>query len=158
MQIGEGSKQGPKKISGWFAFLKPVIIVLTVVMMILIVLINIKPPEAVSKDAAPSQFSSERAMEHLSYIAKKPHAMGSQAHQEVQRYIINNLTDLEIEPEILKTIVIQDERYTFSEGKPLQAAKDTDFLVGEDKLEESLRIEKLILTNYVGHVTNICPT
>jgi len=33
--------------------------------------------------------------------------------------------------------------------------KDTDFLVGEDKLEENVRIEQLILTNYVEHLSDM---
>lgn len=60
-----------------------------------------------------NEFSSNRAMEDLEYIAQKPHPVGSKANAEVRDYIVDTFTKLGIDSEIQKTEIskIQDMFY-----------------------------------------------
>lgn len=58
------------------------------------------PPEVVSAGAPLSEFSAERAFEHLKVLASQPHPVGSPFHDNVRDYILNVLTKLELRPEV----------------------------------------------------------
>ncbi|QLE00766.1 M20/M25/M40 family metallo-hydrolase [Galbibacter sp. BG1] len=51
---------------------------------------------------APENFSTERTLEHIKKIAEKPHFVGSEAHEEVKQYIISELKEMGLQPEIQK--------------------------------------------------------
>lgn len=70
----------------------------------------VKPPRAVSADAAPTEFSSGRAVQHLQAIADRPHPIGSAAIVEDRDYILRQLTGLGLAPEIQKTSVVKAAR------------------------------------------------
>ncbi len=58
------------------------------------------PPAAVSADAPPAEFASGRAMQHLKVIASRPHPNNSPALAEVRDYIVRELNNLGLSPEI----------------------------------------------------------
>lgn len=64
------------------------------------------PPAAVSTSAAPQLFSAGRAMQHLSVIAEKPHPVGSVEHGMVKDYLIKQLSDAGLEPQIQNSITV----------------------------------------------------
>ncbi len=49
---------------------------------------------------ASNQFSSERALLHLEKISKQPHYVGSENHEEVENYIIQELRNLGLDTQI----------------------------------------------------------
>jgi hypothetical protein len=59
-----------------------------------------RPPAVLPAVAPPSAFSAERAMEHVEAIAREPHPLGSAAEEPVRAYIIDQLKELGLEPEI----------------------------------------------------------
>jgi len=67
------------------------------------------PPSPVSEKASLDKFSSERAMKHLRFIARKPRPSGSAYHLEVKKYLINYLNDLGLE--------IQIQTFPYARGK-----------------------------------------
>ena len=68
---------------------------------------GIQPPSA-APDAAPIEtFSATRAMRHVRDIAKKPHPVGSAAHDEVRDLIVTRLRELGLQPEVQKTSTTQ---------------------------------------------------
>lgn len=69
-------------------------------------LFQLTPPAAVPASAPLVEFSSSRAMEYLEAIAQKPHPIGSPEHTKVRDYIFNELTALELTPQIQTTTVI----------------------------------------------------
>ena len=72
------------------------------------------PPPAVSAAVSPELFSAGRAVRHLSVIAEKPHPMGSTEHKVVQDYLVRQLSEAGVEPQIqAATIPIQ-------KGPPVQ--------------------------------------
>lgn len=75
----------------------------------LFVLIGIKqlePPDIVPASAAADQFSADRALKHLRVIAQRPHPIGSSEHSVVRDYIVRELTEMGLAPEIQNTTVV----------------------------------------------------
>ncbi|PKV66895.1 M20/M25/M40 family metallo-hydrolase [Pontibacter ramchanderi] len=60
-------------------------------------------PEPASSPAAV--FSAERAMGHVHKIAREPHAMGTAAHAEVRRYLLGQMEELGLQPQVQETTV-----------------------------------------------------
>jgi hypothetical protein len=58
------------------------------------------PSSRAAEEKDAHLFSSERAMEHVAAISKFPHAVGFPAHHQVREYIIAQLEDLGLEPEL----------------------------------------------------------
>ncbi|MCA1593909.1 MAG: M20/M25/M40 family metallo-hydrolase [Acidobacteria bacterium] len=68
--------------------------------------------------AAPTEFSSGRAMKHLRAIAQKPHPTGSQEHERVREYIVAELSAHGLEPSVQEaTVVLKD----YGNGRPVPA-------------------------------------
>jgi hypothetical protein len=57
----------------------------------------ITPPAAVPASAPETEFSSARASEHLQWIARAPHAMGSPEHERVRGELVRQLEALGLE-------------------------------------------------------------
>lgn len=74
------------------------------------------PPPAVSAAASPQVFSAGRAVQHLSVIADKPHPIGSTGHKVVQDYLVKELSEAGLEPQI------QPATIALKAGPPLQVA------------------------------------
>lgn len=71
------------------------------------------PPPAVSAAAPPEVFSAGRAVGHLPVIAEKPHPVGSARHKIVQEYLMKQLSDAGVEPQIQSAVAI-------GKGTPLE--------------------------------------
>ena len=46
-----------------------------------------RPPQVKPATAPPTEFSAERAMQHVRQIAREPHAMGTPGHARVRAYL-----------------------------------------------------------------------
>ena len=69
-------------------------------------LAQLVPPAVVPATAPATQFSAERAMQHLQVIAREPHPLGSPASAAVRDYLVRQITDLGLTPEIQTTTVV----------------------------------------------------
>ncbi|GAA0357390.1 M28 family peptidase [Bacillus horti] len=58
------------------------------------------PPTPVANDAPETEFSAERAMQHLERIAQAPHPTGSVEHAKVRQYLVEQLTQLGLEVKV----------------------------------------------------------
>jgi hypothetical protein len=81
------------------------------------------PPAALSPTVSPELFSAGRAVRYLSAIADKPHPLGSAAHRTVQDYLVKQLSEAGLEPQLQSATVVTDK------GPPLQAAAVENILV-----------------------------
>ncbi|MEM7584613.1 MAG: cyclic peptide export ABC transporter [Acidobacteriota bacterium] len=70
---------------------------------------SLAPPAIVPEDAAPSEFSAERAAHHLRAIAQHPRAMGSSEHAQARQYLLDQLRALGVETELQTTTVIRQQ-------------------------------------------------
>lgn len=69
---------------------------------------SLLPKEISGLDTPETEFSTERAMQHLEVIAKEPHFVGTKAHGEVRDYIVQELKKLGLNPQV-------QEGFTFDE-------------------------------------------
>jgi hypothetical protein len=63
-------------------------------------------PGAVAEGSSLTEFSSDRAMRHISSIAARPHPIGSIEHGPVRDYIVAELASIGIKAEIQETAVV----------------------------------------------------
>ena len=59
-----------------------------------------RPPREVHATAPDTVFSAERALRHVEQIAQRPHPMGTADHDRVRDYIVAQLADLGLQPQI----------------------------------------------------------
>jgi len=71
---------------------------------------TVGPPRAAQASAPPTEFSSERAMNHVKAIAQKPRPVGSEEHAKAMAYIIEQLTAQGFHPEVQKKMVVGNLR------------------------------------------------
>ena len=64
------------------------------------------PPAAVPDNAPADVFSSGRAMRHVQAIGRRPHPVGSAEHKVVRDYILKELTDLGLQPEVQEATAV----------------------------------------------------
>lgn len=62
------------------------------------------PPAPVPATAPASEFSAQRALEHLKVIAREPHPTGSIPNARVRDYIVERLKSLGLEPVVQKAV------------------------------------------------------
>ncbi|MGB5941904.1 MAG: M20/M25/M40 family metallo-hydrolase [Leeuwenhoekiella sp.] len=60
----------------------------------------LKPSGEINSDVPLEDFSTARAMQHVEAIAQVPHSVGTEGHQQVQDYIIEQLKTVGLEPQI----------------------------------------------------------
>lgn len=71
--------------------------ILTLVLLVLATYWSFKaimPTYITDSNAAPTSFSTDRALKHVKEISKEPHALGFKAHTDVKNYIIAELNKL----------------------------------------------------------------
>ncbi|MPY15844.1 M28 family peptidase [Paenibacillus glucanolyticus] len=78
----------------------PLTTILAVILVISLMLWFEKPPQARSTDTPATEFSAERAMVHVEQIAQQPHPMGSSAHAEVRAYLVEQMEQLGLNPDV----------------------------------------------------------
>lgn len=66
------------------------------------------PPEPVPASAPATEFSAERAMAHVEAMAQEPHAMGTAAHAQVRRYLLQQMQALGLEPQVQEATAINN--------------------------------------------------
>ncbi|MBB6609934.1 M20/M25/M40 family metallo-hydrolase [Pontibacter sp. Tf4] len=63
------------------------------------------PPKPVRATAPATVFSAERAMQYVNQIAREPHAMGTAAHASVRAYLLQQMQELGLNPQVQETTV-----------------------------------------------------
>lgn len=58
------------------------------------------PPSAAAADAPPASFSADRAREHVAALSTAAHPMGTPAHAQVRRQLVDAFTALGLAPEV----------------------------------------------------------
>lgn len=71
-------------------------------------LLPLRPPPVQSASAPPSEFSADRAWEHVVVIAAEPHSVGTPANERVRDYLVAQLRDAGLEPEVQRGLVSRD--------------------------------------------------
>ncbi|MBC5992763.1 M20/M25/M40 family metallo-hydrolase [Pontibacter cellulosilyticus] len=80
-----------------------VFILLALTGLALLSLYLLQPPASKPANAPVDEFSAERAMRHVVEIAEEPHAMGTAAHAEVRTYLLEQMQELGLNPQVQET-------------------------------------------------------
>jgi len=75
---------------------------------------ELDPPASVAATGSPDSFSASRAFRHLAVIAEKPHPMGSIEHAAVRDYLMGQLTEAGLEPQVQRATI------TIKKGPPVE--------------------------------------
>lgn len=73
---------------------------------LLLGLMPLRTPQPVSTLAPDDYFAAEKAMRHVQAIAKEPHPIGSPAQAEVRKYLLAQLSELGLTPEVRVATVV----------------------------------------------------
>ena len=65
----------------------------------LLTVVQTLPPSPLPANTPATEFSAERAIQHIQVIAREPHPAGSAANEKVREYILAQLNDLGLETE-----------------------------------------------------------
>lgn len=79
---------------------------LTLLFILLLAIVALRylvPPAVVPASAPVTDFSAERAMEHVKIIAREPHPTGSMANARVRDYIVEQLSSTGLKTEVQKS-------------------------------------------------------
>ncbi|MHA6246436.1 M20/M25/M40 family metallo-hydrolase [Pontibacter sp. CAU 1760] len=63
----------------------------------------LQPPRPLPADAPAAVFSAARAMRHVQQIAREPHAMGTAEHARVRAYLLHEMQELGLNPQVQQT-------------------------------------------------------
>ncbi len=74
------------------------------------------PPAVLSAAVSPELFSADRAVRHLAVIAEKPHPIGSSEHSVVRDYLVRELSNAGLEPQIQQATVATEK------GPPIEVS------------------------------------
>ena len=80
--------------------------IVALVLLIMFGLQDMATPAAVPASAAPSAFSSARALVHLRRIAATPHPVGTAENAQVRNYLLGQLTALGLAPQVQSALGI----------------------------------------------------
>jgi hypothetical protein len=97
-----GAPHGPNT-SNRHSWLRPLAVLLAIVAAVAVALYTFLPPAVVPADAPATEFSAQRTMDDVRVIAREPHPMGSEKHEEVADYIVNRLEELGLSPQAQET-------------------------------------------------------
>ena len=78
---------------------------LLLVLCAILSVVAIAPPAVRSAQAPPSEFSAERALDHLRVLAREPRPPGSAAHDRARDYLVRVLGEMGLEVEVQRAAV-----------------------------------------------------
>ena len=78
------------------------------------------------KEDSLSEFSTKRALTHVTEISKKPHFAGSKNHENVAQYITNELTALGLETKIQEGFTLIDKGHLVKSKNIMARIKGSD--------------------------------
>jgi hypothetical protein len=100
-----------------------IIVIALILTGIMVGMTSLSRPKPVSASALSTEFSAERAMEHVSAISQAPHPAGSAEIKNVRLYILTQLEAMGLSPEI------QDTTYVVSWGASAEATEIKNIIV-----------------------------
>ncbi|WP_299526158.1 M28 family peptidase, partial [uncultured Lutibacter sp.] len=98
---------------------------------------SLMPSEKSKEVTEKTEFSTEKALDHLKEITKKPHFTGSPEHETVRNYIVSQLEELGLQVEVQEQIAI---------NKKWRAAANTKNILA--KIEGSEKGKALLLLSH----------
>ncbi|BCZ45602.1 hypothetical protein psyc5s11_16690 [Clostridium gelidum] len=87
---------------------KSALILITIVLSLFFSISSFTLPKVQPANVQKEEFSAQRAMEYVEKIAVKPHEIGSLEHDKVRDYLLTELTNLGLKPEVQKDFSVNN--------------------------------------------------
>ncbi|WP_161889851.1 M20/M25/M40 family metallo-hydrolase [Pontibacter russatus] len=68
----------------------------------------LQPPSPKPADAPTTEFAAGRAMQHVRELAQEPHAMGTAAHAEARKYLLQEMRQLGLRPQVQEATAVNE--------------------------------------------------
>ncbi|TVX93815.1 M20/M25/M40 family metallo-hydrolase [Paenibacillus agilis] len=128
--------------------IKAVSIAFVILVLIAATLFVDQPPRPQPSTAPTEQFSAERAMQHLQFIAKETRPSGSERIKHVRDYVVAELTKLGIQPQV------QQEQGTTYDNKSIELHNIVGVLKGKNSEGKALMLSTHYDSVYFGPGAN----
>ena len=86
--------------------IQAIVVVLVIAAAVFAGMSSLTQPAVVPASAPATEFSAERAMEHIRAIAQEPHPVGSPENAQVRDYIVAQLEEMGLSPEVQQTTAL----------------------------------------------------
>ena len=83
--------------------IQAIIVFVVIAAAVFVVIDQTLPPNALPASAPATEFSAERAIEHIKVIAQEPRISGSLGYENARDYVMDELKALGLNPETQKT-------------------------------------------------------
>ncbi len=77
----------------------------------------LKAPRALPASASPTEFSAQRALDHVRTMARTPHLTGTNANAEVRQYLVSQLSALGLNPQVFTAVGIDNDSWALVAGR-----------------------------------------
>lgn len=115
-----------------------------------ITLAQILPPKALPASAQVTEFSAERAMEHIKAIAQEPRLVGSPGFESARDYVMGELATMGLAPEIQRARISIPDGYRQHMGWPEWPAQDVENIVA--RIDGTETDEAIMLVSHLDTV------
>lgn len=99
-----------------------------------------RPPEPLTLDAEPSEFSAARAIKHIEIIADAPRPTGSSAIYKVRNYLVQELNKLGLETQVMRSEVLAEGMDGFRSGRSATVENIVARLPGQNPKGKALML------------------
>ncbi len=90
--------------------IQTIVVVLIITAAVFAGMSSLARPAVVPSSAPADEFSAERAMEYIRAIFQEPHPVGSPGNAQARDYIISQLEELGLSPEVQQTTALIPSR------------------------------------------------
>jgi len=100
------------------AIIQTIVVFVALAIAVFVAINQTLPPGALPASAPGTEFSAERAIEHIKVIAQEPRLIGNSGFDKSRDYVIGELTALGLSPEIQRTTVTVPAELLAQLGRP----------------------------------------
>ncbi|PQB05595.1 M20/M25/M40 family metallo-hydrolase [Aureitalea marina] len=119
---------------------------LAVIGLIYLSFYTLMPREGTPASIPETEFSTERALLHLREISREPHMNGSPANDRVKDYLVEQLKELGLDPQIQEGFVINQNRGVLD--KPVNILAKIDGTIGDRTLMIFSHYDSALVPSY----------
>lgn len=136
--------------------MKRLIIIQAIITLVVLVaaafatLVRILPPKALPASAQVTEFSAERAIEHIKVIAPEPRLVGSSGFDSARDYVMGELAAMGLTPEIQRASLSIPDGFREHMEWPVRPARDVENIIA--RIDGTQTEEAIMLVSHLDTV------
>lgn len=117
-----------------------------------VTLVRVLPPKDLPTSAQVTEFSAERAMEHIRVIAQEPRLVGSPGFESARDYVMGELAAMGLTPEVQRARISIPVGFRQHMGWPVWPAQDVENIVA--RIDGTETDEAIMLVSHLDTVSS----